>query len=259
MEMQTTAPRRRKRRNGPRRLLIVLLCLLVVLLAVRRWDNRAPAELRLYAASRGYSVSDYPAELIDLYDRNPETRDFVFDYPADKGTPLPAALDPADLSGGVPLLLQWDPRWGYGSYSGDFFALTGCGPTCLSMAAVYLTGDSTMTPGWMGSWATDHGYAVPGSGTAWALFSEGAQALGLTSEELILDEGTIRAQLDSGAVVVCIMGPGDFTTTGHFIVLTGWEDGGFLVNDPNSRKNSGKLWTFATLQPQIENLWALRA
>ena len=257
MELQTAAPRRRKRRNGPRRLLILLLCLAAALLIIRWWDNRAPAELRLYAATNGYAVSDYPRELIDLYDRNPETRDFVFRYPAAKDTPLPEALDPADLEGGVPLLLQWDPRWGYGRYSGDFFALTGCGPTCLSMAAVYLTGNSAMTPGWMGDWAEEQGYAVPGSGSAWALFSEGARSLGLQSEELILDEGTIRARLERGAVVVCIMGPGDFTTTGHFIVLTGWEDGGFRVNDPNSRTNSGTLWTFDTLASQIQNLWAL--
>ncbi|MCD8152609.1 MAG: C39 family peptidase [Clostridiales bacterium] len=37
------------------------------------------------------------------------------------------------------------------------------------------------------------------------------------------------------------MGPGDFTTGGHFIVLTGIDsDGNVIVNDPNSRINSEK-------------------
>ena len=35
--------------------------------------------------------------------------------------------------GSVPLFLQWDERWGYRSYGGDFLAVTGCGPTALSM------------------------------------------------------------------------------------------------------------------------------
>lgn len=51
------------------------------------------------------------------------------------------------------------------------------------------------------------------------------------------------------------MRPGDFTTTGHFIVLTGAEDGRIRVNDPNSRKRSEKLWDYDRLEYQINNLW----
>ena len=52
------------------------------------------------------------------------------------------------------------------------------------------------------------------------------------------------------------MGPGDFTATGHFLVLTGWEDGKFRINDPNSRENSERLWAYEEIQDQIRNLWA---
>ena len=55
------------------------------------------------------------------------------------------------------------------------------------------------------------------------------------------------------------MRKGDFTTTGHFIVLTGYEDGRITVNDPNSRKRSEKTWDFDTLQYQIKNLWSYTA
>jgi predicted double-glycine peptidase len=53
------------------------------------------------------------------------------------------------------------------------------------------------------------------------------------------------------------MGPGDFTTTGHYIVLTRWEEDAFRINDPNSKENSGKLWTYEQLEPQIRNIWAI--
>jgi predicted double-glycine peptidase len=52
------------------------------------------------------------------------------------------------------------------------------------------------------------------------------------------------------------MGPGDFTTTGHFIVLTGYDGQGFIINDPNSEENSEKIWTYQQLKNQIKNLWA---
>ena len=61
----------------------------------------------------------------------------------------------------------------------------------------------------------------------------------------------------SGRLIICILGPGDFTTTGHFIVLTGVdENGGIIVNDPNSIINSKKSWDIEQLMHQIRNLWS---
>jgi len=54
------------------------------------------------------------------------------------------------------------------------------------------------------------------------------------------------------------MGPGDFTSSGHYIVLVGLEDGLLRVNDPNSRENSGKLWKFEDIESQFRNLWVIR-
>ena len=52
------------------------------------------------------------------------------------------------------------------------------------------------------------------------------------------------------------MRPGDFTDTGHFIVLAGYADGAFTVHDPNSIANSQTTWTFERIKGQIKNLWA---
>ena len=52
------------------------------------------------------------------------------------------------------------------------------------------------------------------------------------------------------------MGPGDFTTTGHYIVMTGYVDGKISVNDPNSYENSEALWSYEQICGQIRNLWA---
>ena len=61
-----------------------------------------------------------------------------------------------------------------------------------------------------------------------------------------------------GKPIICAMGPGDFTSSGHYIVLVGVEDGLLRVNDPNSRENSGKLWKFEDIESQFRNLWVIR-
>ena len=39
--------------------------------------------------------------------------------------------------------------------------------------------------------------------------------------------------------------------------LSGWENGAFRVNDPNSRLRSQKLWTYEELEGQIRNIWEI--
>ncbi|MFR6393700.1 MAG: C39 family peptidase [Roseburia sp.] len=65
-----------------------------------------------------------------------------------------------------------------------------------------------------------------------------------------------RQELSQGHPIICIMGPGDFTTSGHFVVLTGVDsDGKITVNDSNSKKNSNKAWKIDDLMSQIRDLW----
>ena len=54
------------------------------------------------------------------------------------------------------------------------------------------------------------------------------------------------------------MGKGNFTSSGHYIVLVGAEDGKIRVNDPNSHANSEKLWTYEEMESQFRNLWVIR-
>ena len=168
-------------------------------------------------------------------------------------------IDLSDLNTStVPLLMQWDQRWGYQQYAGDLFGLSGCGPTCLSMVTIYLTGNTDRTPAWMAEFAASHGYASDGNGSYWSLFSEGGSSLGLDVTEIPLDEQRIIDNLQVGNPIVAVLGPGDFTTTGHFIVLTAYHDGQIKVNDPNSRENSEKLWDYDRISGQIKNLWVFR-
>ena len=197
----------------------------------------------------------YPDALLELAARNPEALDFVLDYPQKKDEPAAQTVGEVQ-QGEFPQLLQWDERWGYQTYGDGLMGLTGCGPTVLSMAVCGLTGDNTITPWVVAQYAQEAGWYVDGSGSSWDLMREGCRHYGLEAEELPLDEGIVTRELERGHPVICSMGPGDFTTSGHFILLTGMEDGQICLHDPNRPSNSEKRWNLDTLAPQIRNLWA---
>ena len=203
-------------------------------------------------------LEQYPEELRELLELNEEALDYVESYPnREEYKSQPIDLTEDFHSGQVPLLMQWDRRWGYDAYGDSMIGLAGCGPVCLDMAYLYFTEDTGMTPREMAVFAYDNGYYTE-YGTSWALWTEGAEKLGLSGATLSLDEREMKRALSEGGLIVCSMRPGDFTTTGHFILLRGYDDNGFYVNDPNRRSNSEKQWDFETLRYQIKNLWVLQ-
>ena len=200
---------------------------------------------------------EYPESLLKLLEKNPETKDFVMNYPKNKDKQVDIDISKEVTQGKIPLFLQWDERWGYETYGDDFLALTGCGPTCLSMVRCGLSGDSTWNPYKTARMAENGGYYVSGTGSSWDLMTRGASELGLNYEEVIFDEEHIKAALEAGMPIICVVGPGDFTDSGHFLVLTGVdEEGRIILNDPNSKIRSKEAWDINQLMRQIKNLWA---
>ena len=213
-----------------------------------------PARAKINAILK--ETDTYPEELLDMLSRNPDMLDFVEGYPEKKGQVFADTIGHVK-KGEFPLLLQWDERWGYGNYGNNCIAVNGCAPTVISMVVAGLTGDNSITPYTVAQFADENGYYVPGSGSSWSLISEGIGQFGLSSSELPVSKDSVLGALDSGMPVICSMRPGDFTTTGHFIVLVGTENGQIRVHDPNSQERSRQLWDYETLEHQINNLWAV--
>lgn len=199
-------------------------------------------------------ADEYPENLLACLCNNPEMTDYVKGYLSAEQTAA-GGLTKKELKEWIPLLLQWDERWGYVPFGDNVIGLSGCAPTCLSMVVVGLTGNSEATPDAIAQYAMDNGHYVMGTGTAWSLMTEGGQAYGVYGRELPLGRGSVMDELENGHPIICSMRAGDFTTSGHFIVLTGVEDGKIRVNDPNSRSRS-RLWDYETLEWQISNLWS---
>ena len=201
--------------------------------------------------------TQYPKQLQELALKNEEALEFVYDYPTEHVKEHIVDLTEEASMDSVPLFVQWDKRWGYEKYSGNFFAASGCGPTTLSMVVVYLTHNRDASPLAVAKYSKEAGYSVDGSGSSWTLISEGCRHYGVKAKTVALDESRMKAELDAGHPIVVNVGPGDFTDTGHFMVITGYDDEGFSINDPNSIEKSGKRWLFKNISSQIRAVWSM--
>ncbi len=199
----------------------------------------------------------YPEEILTFVTRFPEAMPFAAGYLDYTATGIKQEID---LSGEVeqgviPELIQWDSRWGYYPYGEGMVGYSGCGPTCLSMVSIYLTGYHDNDPLSVANFAAENGYYTAGSGSAWTLMSQACINFGLTSKELPLDENKVIAAVEEGKPVILAMGKGIFTDNGHFIVVYGHTEEGLLIRDPNSPANSAAVWKWSEIENQIRNLW----
>lgn len=201
----------------------------------------------------------YPDNILMNLAVNSEMKQFAIDYPAKINIVFDGDFT-MDVTGDtVPLYLQFDEQWGYADYANNIIGLSGCGPTCLSMAYTYLKQDGSMNPIKVADFATEKGYIDESGDTSWTLMTDGAAELGLGSEELTASKDAMTTALENGSVIICSMSSGDFTKSGHFIVIREYKDGLFYVNDPNSEARSQVGWDYERLESQIANMWAISA
>lgn len=226
-------------------------------------DTSPEGILKSFMESNGLTEADYPQFVLDCYEKSAqlygeyfEAQDFLLNYPLMYGVSHDVDISGTDRSA-VPLFMQWDDRWGYLDYGVSICGIGGCGPTSLSMVAYYWTGDAKYTPVYMMELAKEGKHMGASGGTNWSLFSQGAVELGFTVEELPAVEKTVARRLEAGIPVVVNVGPGTFTTGGHYMVLVGYEDGRFQINDPNSQEYSSRLWAWDEFVGEVRNFWAI--
>ena len=197
----------------------------------------------------------YPDNLLEALSNNPEMIEFVLGF-TEKKSEEPV-LTEAEKVREFPLFLQWDPRWGYNYYGDDsVIGLAGCGPTCLSMVLYSLTRDEALTPDKLAEYSMENEYYMYGTGTLWKLMEEVPLSYGVQWSDPKIEEKSMKNELDQGHVFICAVRGGDFTARGHFIMIYGYDEKGFLVNDPNCATRSTQSWSFKTIKPQIKEMWS---
>ena len=172
------------------------------------------------------------------------------------GTPTPATQPTSSPyeHGEFVNYYQYNFHQSYGY--GTTIASAGCGPTSMAMVLTYLLGE-THDPVEIANWSLERGYHIKDNGTAWSFFPACAKAYGVECTQLSVTRENIINYLKAGKTIIMNVGPGHFTSGGHYIVLRGLtEDGKVIVADPASEKRSSQVWDIDVFLKEGKGMWA---
>lgn len=158
----------------------------------------------------------------------------------------------------IPLYLQYKEPWGSMAYGSSTISKSGCSPTCIAMVVSYLK-NTVITPADVVSF-TGGRYYIPGVGSSWNIFADAAAHYEISCTNLGRNMEAVMNALSGGKPVIASMRPGTFSNAGHFIVLRGiTEDGYLLVNDPAdtaSKNHADRKFAPALIGTEAKNFWS---
>ena len=121
----------------------------------------------------------------------------------------------------IPLYLQYNYTtpiyWGTQGKTSTV-KRSGCGPTSVSMIITYFTGNVSQNPQFLFEWLNSLNY-YHGAGFGQAALTKAAKKYGVTCTWRGLNEEQLKATILAGNPIIAFMGPGAFTSGGHYIVL----------------------------------------
>lgn len=229
-------------------------------LAERAQTNADVLWIAEHADDYGFIDGYIQWKMLRLAAWEPDATEFVRNvidrYPASTAS----AWDGTVTKGEVPHLYQWDTKWGYTEYCGLPFGMSGCCPTAFSMVAMALTGSTECTPYVAGQDAESHGYAAEYTGSDGSFITDRSYAYGFNAYMSNLSASDLVSTLQAGSLVIINVGPGDFTTGGHFIVATGVAaNGEIIINDPYSSVKSAQTWDADRIVDQTQAFYVCYA
>lgn len=196
--------------------------------------------------------------LLELALSQPDAIDFVAAYPgSDK---VAQGYDDAVSVGTVPELYCWDSRWGAVDYAGRPLALTGSGPTALSMAYMAITGKGDRTPADIAKLVSDAGQTSEGSGMSGDFLTGSLGDLGLSCTTTTSNADNLAQALDTGTYVLIEASADTLTDDVHWVIVTGEnDDGSVSVCDPTSPEVASHAWDPANLASCTTTLYVVSA
>jgi len=131
---------------------------------------------------------------------------------------------------------------------------SGCGATSMAMAIRYLK-NNTVSPETLFQWAIDKNYYT-GDGLSYAALTAMAQNNGVTGSWTD-SSATVVSKLKAQSPVIALMGPGTFTSGGHYILLIGYRLSNgvdqICVNDPNSSTRTGQWYNLSLIKSELKS------
>ena len=195
--------------------------------------------------------------VIEHAEGNPNVIHFLYMWGQHTQSPDTFEYTDEEREAAIPLLMQWDYRWGFPTYGGGPAGLTACAPTCMAMIGFGLTGDESINPRSMYEYSAASGFWVSGQGTSWSIVTNAFPKHPIYCTQISVTQDAVAYELSQGHPVLINVGIGKFSAVGHFMVLAGVaEDGTFILNDPNNLENSSKTWSWGDLSTEITAAWS---
>ena len=146
----------------------------------------------------------------------------------------------------VLILRQTDPRWADRSYGSSTIYNGACGPTSMAMILNFYHKKNQegqdFTPVDTVDYAVKNGFRIDGQGTAWEFFGSIGEKYGLKTTQIESSKSdkdieAIKNELAKGNPVIVSTEGLPFTSSGHFLVVTGFDakSGQFTYADPGPR------------------------
>lgn len=162
--------------------------------------------------------------------------------------------------------MQTDSKWKSKSYAvtgeSSTIGSAGCGPTCAAMVIAEFV-DPNITPVETCKWSLSHGYKALRQGTYYTYFKAQGAAYGLNWEQItstnIYGNKTHSAHkkaleaVKNGDYVIALMGKGNWTSGGHYVLWYGMDGDYALINDPASTKTSRLKGNYQTFISQVKH------
>ncbi|WP_306489332.1 C39 family peptidase [Anaerococcus octavius] len=197
------------------------------------------------------NFDNLPDTMLYLAGNDPDTIDFVYNYQNEITNFEFYPGESVNLDRKTPYFLQWDNRWAYNSLGQSNVGIAGCGPTSMAMALARLTGDNSITPDKI---SIDANAYMDESGVSRSFFNDEASKYGYRVVDISNDKDAMIEALNYGPLIVSVT-RGYFTLFGHIVIIDSYQNGKFIINDPNSIKKSQMSWSFNQIQNQIAHIW----
>lgn len=211
-------------------------------------------------------VDEYPNVILDFYYMGDRYLDVVYNYPTHKDDYKTMSFTDEELnSGTIPNFYMSDPRWAYETIGGRYIFSGGCAVVSISMVYVGLTGDGYYDPVRVSRVAEEIDASGFLGGVRNSEIGNICEAIGLKYNGYNFDpdeegsgkpdENQMKEILDSGRPLI-VNTKGD-TFGSHAFVIRGYDETGFIINDPASPEKSARTWAFDEFSSEILRYWEI--
>lgn len=189
---------------------------------------------------------------------NDDTFELAYNYPFKKDSYQNMSFTDEELDGGA--IYMNDERWIYENYAIKSY---GCAAVAVTMANLAVNHNSEVDPVKVINYADEMGWYNLG-GISQEAVKDILNYFGLSAEEHFFDknngekvtEAELKAAVDTDGTAVIAAVRGD-TFGKHALIIRGYDENGFYINDPASSEKTAKAWDFSVFENELVYYWVI--